>query len=307
MKIVVTGGTGFVGRALVTALAARGDDVVVLSRGEETELPASVVAWDPKRSGAWQRAIDGVDAVVHLAGSPVAVRWTEASKREVLDSRVVSAERLVEAIGAAGEKPAVFVSASATGYYGAHRPGETLTEASAPGDDFLADVCLRWEAAADEASAHGLRVVKLRLGIVLGPVLPSGSVKPTPGGGALAQMLLPGKAGVTRVGSGNNDMSWIHRDDVVSMILWAIDGDRTGAYNCTAPSPESARAVAAAIGRAISRPVIPTPVFAVKMILGAAADVVVGSLRVLPERALAEGFSFAHPDLEGCLGAIFSP
>ena len=226
MRIAIAGGSGFVGHALVQALVARGDEVTVLSRKPsrvDADLPAEarIAGWDPSATGSWTKLLADVDAVVSLAGAPIAVRWTEAYKRRIDRSRAGAAGVLVEAIGqhvgAAGAAregragPSVLVCASAIGYYGSHRPGETVNEDSSPGSDFLAGVCVRWEEAARRVQKHDVRSVQLRFGVVLGA-----------GGGALAAMRLPMGLGVAGP-LGDNLISWVHLDDAVGMVLLALD------------------------------------------------------------------------------------
>jgi hypothetical protein len=300
-KVVVTGGSGFVGRALAAELVGRGDAVTVLTRDPERargKLPAGVrcAAWTPERGGAWAAELEGAAAVVHLAGEPVAQRWTDEVRRRIVSSRVDSTRVLVDALGALTRQPAVLVVASAIGYYGPRPPDEELTEESAPGSDFLATVVQRWEAEARRAEAPGVRHAELRVGVVLGE-----------GGGALEKMILPFKlfAGGP-VGSGKQVVSWIHRDDVVGMILFAIDDPRvTGPLNAVAPRAVSNAELAAAMGAVLHRPSwLPAPGLAVKLLLGEAAMVVTSGQRVVPRRALDLGYVFRRPDLRAALASI---
>lgn len=289
---LISGGTGFVGQALVAELRARGDEVKLLSRRSGPDR----IVWDPKAPGEWQRAVDGVDGVVHLAGAPIAgQRWSKAYKQEIEESRVRSTELIVEAINSAERAPKVLVSASAVGIFGADRPGEVLDEDSAPGDDFLARVCLGWEAAARKAEDKGRRTVQVRFGVVLGE-----------GGGALDKMILPLKVGVGLVGKGDNMLAWVHLDDVVAILLRALDdASWRGAYHAVAPAPATQRQVCEALGRAIHRPVIPTPAAAVRIGLGEAVDVLTGSVDARPKRTMAEGYAFRHAKLDDAAEAIF--
>jgi uncharacterized protein len=300
MRVLVTGGTGFVGAALVSALALRGDKVTVLSRSpRKAKLPRGVrsAEWTPTKAGNWQEELGTVDAVVHLAGNPVAQRWNKAVKESIEKSRVESTRLLVEGIANTAHKPAVMVSASAVGYYGISR-SKRVVEDSSPGDGFLPDLCKGWEANARAAEDHGVRTVQLRIGVVLGP-----------DGGALDKMVAPLRMFVNGpIGRGDNVVSWIHRDDVVGMILWALDDDTTtGAYNCTSPYPTTGRELAKSIGSVIGRVAVPAPVAAARMVLGDAVDVVVGSLDVYPERAVDAGYEYHHarlvPALESALMA----
>jgi len=287
MRVLVTGGTGFVGSALVKALALRGDRVTVLTRNPEKAqrgLPRGVraAAWNPLKAGPWQDELGVVDAVVHLAGDPVAQRWSDAVKKSIKSSRVESTRLIVEGIAKADKKPSVMVSASATGYYGVSRKGR-LVEDSDPGKGFLPEVCVGWEEEAKKAEEHGLRTVQLRIGVVLGPH-----------GGALDKMVAPMRMFVNGpIGKGDNMLSWVHRDDVVGMILWALDDDgKEGVYNCTSPFSTTGKGLAKAIGSVIGRPAIRAPEAAVRMVMGEAVDVLVGSLEVYPERAVDEGYEY---------------
>ncbi|MEM9694616.1 MAG: TIGR01777 family oxidoreductase, partial [Myxococcota bacterium] len=283
MRIVITGASGFVGRRLVSRLSERGDEVVALTRtpAGKVELPGlRWRAWDPDAAGSWQDEIEDADAVVHLAGAPIAQRWTAAAKRRIDASRGGSGGRLVDAIEAASSPPKVYLSASASGYYGADRPGEVLTESSEPGDDWLAGVCVNWEQPALRAAELGAREVRLRFGVVLDR-----------GGGALDKMILPLGAGVARIGAGTNTMAWIHREDVVRLLLRALDDETmAGPYNTVAPEAVSAASLASELGKQMRRPVVPSPVFAVKLGLGEAVVILTGSQHLVPERTLASGF-----------------
>jgi len=296
MQVLVTGGTGFLGQAVVRGLLARGDGVTVLTRrvrSARKRLPREVriAAWTADSAGPWCDELGAVDAVVHLAGAPIAQRWTVRAKKIIMSSRIDSTRQIVEAIGRAKRRPAVLVSASGTGYYGGHRPGVELDESDQAGDDFVAKICIGWEAAARQAEEHGVRTVQLRTGVVLGA-----------GGGALAKMVTP--LGVTKIGKGDNDVSWVQIDDVVGMILMAIDDSALrGAINCTAPSFTTGRGLAIAIGSAAGKPVIPVPVAVVRLGLGDAVEVIVGSLRVYPRRAVDHGYAFAYADLTRALEA----
>ncbi len=302
-KVVITGGSGFLGRRVASALVRRGDRVTVLTRDvgrARGKLPASVraAAWTPGRDGPWTDEIAIADAIVHLAGEPVATRWTDKVKAEAERSRIDSTRFLVEVMGKGSKKPSVLVCASATGYYGEDRGDELLDEGSASGQGFLASLVKRWEEAAQGASAHGVRSVQLRIGVGLGE-----------DGGALDRMIKPFRffAG-GHVGSGNQYISWVHRDDVAAMVLFAIDRDAaTGPINLVAPSPATSRELAKAIGLVINRPSwIPAPKFALDLVLGEASSIVTGSLRVAPKRATELGFTFRYPHLIPALESILA-
>ena len=292
MRIVIGGGTGFLGGALAAALRAGGHDVVVLTRQTGT-LPPGLASWTPDGTArAWARVVDGADAVINLAGAPLdEKRWTEPRKRVLVESRVLATRSLARAIAAAGRPPALFLSSSAVGYYGP-RGEEPVTESDAAGADFLARLVVQWEAEATTATS-GTRVVLLRSGIVLAP-----------DGGALARMLLPFRLGLGGpFGSGRQYMSWIHRQDWIDLARWLLTSDARGPINATAPAPETNEAFAATLGRVLRRPhVLRAPAFALRLALGEMADAaLLAGQRVVPARAQALGFRFAWPALEAAL------
>lgn len=295
MNVTITGATGLIGRKLVTALQARGDTVTVLSRtpAKATEtLGVEAVAWDPTAGPAPAGALSGRDAVVHLAGEPVAQRWTAKSKQAILESRELGTRNLVAGLAAAQPKPGVLVSSSAVGYYGKHGD-ERVPESAPAGADFLADVCVRWEREADLASGLGLRVVKIRTGVVLDAT-----------GGALKTMLPPFKAGVGGpVAGGGQFMPWIHVDDIVGLYLKALDDSSwSGAYNGSAPEPVTNKEFSKALGKALHRPAFsPVPAFAIKVLYGEMAEIVTEGQRAVPERALAAGYAFQQAALQPAL------
>ncbi len=303
-RVLITGGSGFVGRKLAKELLARGDQVTVLTRDARRakgELPAAVrcAAWNPEKAGAWYEELGIVDAVVHLAGESVAKRWTDAVKKRIESSRIDSTRHLVEAIERAAHKPEVLVSASATGYYGPQAPEKELDETSPPGSDYLASVCARWEEAAREVEKLGVRAVQLRIGVVLGE-----------GGGALEKMLLPFKlfAGGP-MGDGKQMIPWVHRDDVVGMLLMAIDNPEIkGPINAVSPNPVSSKELATAIGTVTSRPSwIPAPAFALKLAMGEASSILLTGQRVVPQRAIDLGYEFHRARLVPALESILAP
>jgi uncharacterized protein (TIGR01777 family) len=295
MRVAITGATGFIGRALCAELARRGHQVIALTRDSErarATLPGvEALDW----SGEQPAVLPPVEAVVNLAGESVAGRWTAEQKQRIRDSRVEGTRRLVEAINRAEQEPAALVSASAVGYYG-DRGEETLTEESPPGAGFLADVCREWEAEAARAETAGTRVTCLRLGIVLDR-----------DGGALEQMLLPFRLGIGGpMGNGQQWMPWVHRADVIGLILFALESTAvTGALNATAPEPARNRDFGRALGRVLHRPaLLPAPAFALRLLLGEFAGEILASRRVVPERAQSLGYSFQYPRLEPALRAI---
>lgn len=288
-SITITGATGLIGTRLVDTLRARGDDVTILSRSGRD----GTVAWDPVAGPAPEAALRGRDAVVHLAGEPVAQRWNARVKQAILESRETGTRNLVDAIAALdGERPQTLVCSSAVGYYGKHGD-ERVAEDTPAGDDFLADVCVRWEREAQKAADHGLRVVLIRTGVVLDR-----------SGGALKTMLPPFKMGVGGpVAGGGQYMPWIHVDDIVGMYVAAIDNPSwSGPYNGAAPEPVTNKAFSKALGKALHRPAFsPVPAFALKILYGDMAEIVTEGQRAVPERALAAGYAFAHPDLDEAL------
>lgn len=306
MKVAIAGATGFVGSRLVEKLQAAGHQVVVLSRDAAKAgrvFPASaypnleVVAYTPAESGDWQKSIAGCDAVVNLAGVPIAEeRWTEARQQAILDSRRLTTAKLVEAIVNANPRPSVFVSASAIGYYGTSETAE-FDETSLAGNDFLAAVCKDWEAAAQPAKNAGTRLAILRLGIVLGM------------GGALAKMLPPFKlfAGGP-LGTGKQWFSWVHREDVVDLILYALQNSQVeGVLNATAPNPVRMNELCQTLGEVLKRPSwLPVPGFALEMLLGDGAKLVLEGQKVLPKQTLASGFQYQYPTLKLALEEILS-
>jgi uncharacterized protein len=305
MRIVIAGGTGFLGTPLAAALASDGADVVVLTRGSRSASAASVrtVVWQPGGQNAEsQSAIDGAAAVVNLAGESIAGRrWSAAHKQRILDSRIQATRSLVDAIHRAAAPPPVFVSGSAVGYYGA-LGDDIATETTPPGSDFLARVCVQWEqeaVRAHELTASRTRVVLIRTGLVL-----------ERSGGALPQMLPPFTLGVGGpLGSGRQYWPWIHRADWIAMVRWAIATSRVaGALNVTAPAPATNAEFARALGRALHRPAfLPAPGFALKLLLGEMAEpLLLSGQRAVPAKAEREGFTFRFDRLENALAAIFS-
>jgi uncharacterized protein (TIGR01777 family) len=302
MRIVIAGGSGFLGRPLAAALATDGHDVVTLTRGDgprRGQTRSRAVTWTPSGgSGPWAAEIDGAGAVVNLAGESIAGRrWSAAHKERILDSRVRATKSLVSAIQAASTPPPVFVSGSAVGYYGP-RGDEIIAEDTPPGTDFLAQVCAQWEAEAMHAATNRTRVVCLRTGLAL-----------EKDGGALPQMLPPFKFGVGGpVGSGRQYWPWIHRADWIALVQWAIRTPAAaGAINGTAPNPVTNAEFAAALGRAMHRPAImPAPGFALRLMLGEMADaLLLSGQRAVPERADRLGFTFRYARIDDALGALF--
>jgi hypothetical protein len=291
MKVLVSGSSGLVGSALVAALARGGDEVLRLVR---RPAGASELAWDPARGVAEPARLEGVQAVVHLAGENIAAgRWTAERKTRLRESRVQGTRTLAQAMACARRRPAVLVSASAIGFYG-DRGSELLSETSSGGAGFLAELCRDWEDATAPAADAGIRVVNLRIGVVL-----------SASGGALARMLLPFRLGLGgRIGSGNQFMSWITLEDLVAVIRHALATSAlSGPLNAVAPSPLQNREFTRVLAHVLRRPAIaPLPAFAAKLLLGEMAEeLLLSGQRVTPERLLSTGFRFAHPELEGAL------
>jgi uncharacterized protein len=306
MKVTIAGATGFVGSRLVDKLHSEGHQVLVLTRDSDRArrvFPASaypnleIVGYSPAESGDWQKSIAGCDAVVNLAGIPIAEeRWTAARQQAILDSRKLTTAKLVEAIANANPRPSVLVSASAIGYYGTSETAE-FEENSPAGDDFLAQVCQEWETAAQGVKNTGTRLAILRLGIVLGM------------GGALAKMLPAFRlfAGGP-IGTGKQWFSWIHRDDVVNLILYALENPQIeGVLNATAPHPVRMNELCETLGEILKRPSwLPVPSFALELLLGDGAKVVLEGQQVLPKRTLVSGFQYQYPKLKSALEEILS-
>ena len=305
-KIVVAGGTGFLGRPLVAALSKRGYDVVVLSRAggsrqdsasQGTAPSLRAVEWQPDGStGAWAREIDGAFALINLAGAGLAdKRWSSARKEELRSSRVLSTRSLVAAVRSASSRPAVFIQGSAVGFYGFKGDG-VFDESFPPGAGFLGEMAVAWEAEARPVESLGVRLVLIRTGVVLAR-----------DGGALAKLTLPFKLFVGGpIGDGHQYLSWIHRDDWIAAVLWALEHDAvTGAINASAPGPVTNAEFSRALGRALGRPSwLPVPGLALRVLVGEMADeALIGGQRVVPARLESMGFTFAYPDINSAMTA----
>jgi uncharacterized protein len=307
MRVFITGGTGLIGTRLIQRLRQRQDQVVLLTRrpGQARERFGSdcaIVEGDPMQPGTWMDAAADCDAAINLAGESLfSRRWNDDFKALLRDSRVRSTEHVVKALAknprTASGGPKVLVNASAIGYYGP-RGDEEIGEDGAPGDDTLAHLCVAWEQAARQAEASGMRVAMVRVGVVLDK-----------SGGALAKMLTPFKLGAGGpIGSGKQWMSWIHNDDMVGILLLALDhADARGPINGTAPNPVPNKEFGKALGRALHRPsFMPTPAFALRLMMGEVADVVTTGQRVLPRRAQALGYAFQYPQIDAALANILA-
>jgi uncharacterized protein (TIGR01777 family) len=298
MTIAITGASGFIGRRLMKLLAGGNHTLRVLSRHAGTNLPPNVqlYVWDAMKGPPPEESLAGVDAIVHLAGEPIAQRWNDDVKQKIRESRTTGTRHLVQALSTAPQRPAVLICGSAVGYYGS-RGDEVLTESSPAGGGFMADVCVAWEKEADLAESLGIRLVKLRTGIVLGA-----------NGGALAKMIPPFKAGMGgKLGHGDQWMSWIHLDDLVGIVQRAIENPLRGPVNGTSPNPVTNADFTKALGHSLSRPaVVPMPAFSLKLLFGEMSDILLASQRVLPKAAEAAGYTFKYPGLEQALANILA-
>lgn len=303
MKIVIAGGSGFLGTALSRTLTAEKHDVAILTRQTSNKSPAnsrlSFVQWNPNgNAGPWAKAMEGATAIVNLAGESIAAkRWSTAQKQKLRESRLLSTRSLTAAIRQAAGPPLAFISGSAVGYYG-NRGDETLTEASPPGTDFLASLAKDWEAAASEV-ANVTRVALVRTGIVLDRR-----------GGALPKMLPPFQMFVGGpLGTGTQYMPWVHKDDWVRLVSWMIaaEGAR-GPLNATSPSPVTNAEFSRALGHALKRPsLLPAPAFALRLALGEMADaLLLSGQRALPVRATDLGFSFRYSNIDEALASVLA-
>ena len=294
MKILISGATGLVAKHLIPVLEAKGHSFVRLVRGRTPA--ADEIAWDSEKGFSDEEAakLEGIDAVIHLAGDNVASEnWSDGKKRRIRDSRVVGTRVLVDALSKRSAKPKLLISASAIGFYG-NRGDEVLTEESAPGSGFFPEICSEWESEALRAREFGVRVVMPRIGIVLAP-----------DGGALEKMLTPFKFGIGgRLGAGTQWMSWIAIDDLVGLIVFALENETvSGPFNATAPNPVTNSDFTKTFGHVLNRPtVLPVPEFAIKLLFGEMGEtLLLQGNRVIPEKAVTAGYQFKFPDLEDAL------
>ena len=306
MKIAISGATGFVGSRLVERLHTEGHRILVLTRNPtfaQKVFPSpafpnlEIIAYTPTVSGTWQDAIAGCNGVVNLAGEPIAEgRWTPERKQEILNTRKLGTQKIVEAIAKANPRPSILVNTSAIGYYGTSETA-SFNEDSASGNDFLSQVCQEWEQEATKVKDTNVRLVILRFGIVLG------------NGGALGKMITPFKlfAGGP-IGSGQQWFSWIHLDDIVGLIIQSLTkSTMEGVYNATAPQPVRMNDLSTTMGNVMNRPSwLPVPGFAIEAILGDGAKVVLEGQQVLPKRTLESGFEYQYPNLQSALTQILT-
>lgn len=296
MNITISGASGFIGRRLLKVLGGAGHSLHVLSRHAGTNLPNGVrlSVWDPMKGPPPRLSLEGADAVVHLAGEPVAQRWGAKAKRRIRESRVAGTRHLVEALAALPRQPAALVCASGVGYYGS-RGDELLDESAPPGSGFLPEVCVGWENQARAAEALGLRVALIRIGMVLDPR-----------GGALQRLLPPFRVGVGgRLGSGRQWVSWIHLADLADLFRFAVENPVAGVLNGVAPNPVRNAEFSRELARALRRPaVFPMPALALRLLFGEMAQVLLEGQRATPRAAEAAGFRFRFPELGPALADL---
>lgn len=303
MKIVMAGGTGFIGKKVSTLLNEEGHTVIVLSRraGQESRSGASqshVVQWDGRHQGPWAQECEGAGVMINLSGAPIAdSRWTAKRKQELIDSRVQSTKTLIHAISSWKTKPHTFISASGVGFYG-DRGDEVVDESSPPGQGFLPELCQVWEQAVREAEALGIRTIPIRFGMVLGP-----------GGGALSKMTFPFRIFLGGpILPGSQYVSWIHREDLARLIVFVIThSSMTGPVNGVAPKAVTMWDFCAALGKAMNRPSwFPVPQFVLRIALGELSTMLTTGQRVHSKKALDAGFSYSYPTIQSALDAIVS-
>jgi len=299
MKILITGGTGFVGKQLTSRLVQEGNEVTILTRSvkesRQTPKGISYLQGDPTQKGPWQEAISDHDVIINLAGASIFSKWTEEQKKAIRDSRVNTTRNIVEGIEPRHEKKITLFSASAVGYYGFHGD-EELTEQSPPGNDFLARIAVEWEGEALKAKEKGVRVVITRFGIVLGEM-----------GGALGRMIPLFKKFVGGpIGSGRQWFSWVHIKDLAEAFAFLIKHPEiSGPVNVCSPNPVKNRDLAMALGKVLHRPsFMPAPGFMIKLVLGEFGSVILEGQRVVPRQLLDRGFVFQYPDIDKALQSI---
>jgi hypothetical protein len=299
MKIVITGASGFLGSLLTDHLWSQRHHLILLSRNPPRESNLTQqewISWKPGAPGDWEQAIDGVDGIINLAGEPIAAkRWSDAQKEKIRFSRVEPTKALVKAVGKAVKKPKFLISASAVGYYGP-RGDETITEETAPGDDYLARVCVDWEKEARKAESYGIRVALVRTGIVLGK-----------GQGALAKMVVPFKYFVGGpLGSGNQWVPWIHIEDQIALLLFLIENQNArGPFNATAPNPVSMTEFCKTLGKVLNRPSwASVPGGMLTLLVGEMSEMLLNGQRAVPQAAVKLGYEFKYPNLLPALESL---
>lgn len=304
MNIFITGGTGLIGKALINKLLERGDSLTVLSRNKEKAEKlfnnnVNVIQGNPSEKGDWQNIIStgGFDTIINLAGEPVASkRWNDAEKKNIYDSRIKSTENIIESIKKASIKPKSLINASAVGYYGFQEDDREINENETIGKDFLSYLCRDWEDTARRAEKKGLRVVRLRFGIVL-----------SDNGGALEKMIVPFKlyAG-GHIGDGKQWVPWIHINDAVNLIIFSIDNlNVTGAVNVTAPNPVRMKDFCKEMGKVINRPSwLPVPTLTLKATFGEMADIITSGQRAVPHKVLNNGYKFQYENVDEALNNL---
>lgn len=304
VRVVITGGTGFLGRRLVRSLTERGDEVVIFSRGSAPadltgNAKVEVAQWTPTAEGDWQKTLDGVDAVVHLAGANVMdERWSPDRKKVLEESRILSGRLLAEGMARAKKKPSVYITGSGVGYYGMRSDDVVCDESSGPGTDYLAKICEDWEAAAKPASDAGIRTAAARIGVVFGAEAE-----------AYKKIVMPYKMFVGGpIAPGTQWFAWIHIVDWVRAMEFVIDGSISGPFNVSAPEPVTQNGLAHDIGHALGRPAIfKVPETALRMMLGSdRAEVLITGQRAVPKKLSDAGFAFVYPDLKSALADLVS-
>jgi len=297
MRLVIAGASGFIGTPLCSRLLQDGHVLTLLTHSAPRNATTSKkkwLHWTPGTPGDWESALEGADGVINLAGEPIAAkRWTHVQKKKIHTSRIAATSSLVDAIEKAKQRPAFLLNASAVGYYGP-RGDEPVTETTESGNDFLSFVCREWEEEAKKAQPLGVRVIRFRTGIVLGR-----------GGGALAKMALPFKFFVGGpLGSGKQWMPWIHIDDEIGLMLYLIDNEATGAFNATAPNPVKMDEFCRTLGNVMGRPSwLGAPAFALRLVLGEMAEMLLTGQRAIPAAAHELGYKFRYPILFQALQA----
>lgn len=299
MRLVIAGASGFIGSLLLEYLSKQEHALKLLTREPTRDSLASKknwIVWQPGAAGEWEKCVDGVDGIINLTGEPIAAkRWTETQKEKIRSSRIETTRSLVKAIAKAQVKPKFLINASAVGFYGA-RGDENLSEDSAPGKGYLSGVCVAWEEEAKRAQELGVRVALLRTGIVLGK-----------GRGALAKMVPPFKFfSGGPLGSGRQWMPWIHFEDEIGLILFLTENEKaSGAFNATAPNPVTMKDFSKALGNVLHRPSwAPVPAFALALMVGEIADMLISGQRAVPDAALRYGYRFKYPTIEQALRSL---